>query len=768
MIKQIEKYLLLFCIVALLSTSVHGQVKPEHNLVFEQLSESWDEAMPLGNGIMGALIWEKDGKLRLGLDRADLWDLRSTPEFESPNFNFNFIYDQVVNKKDIGPVSQMIDNPYSYNAGPTKIPAGAIEFNIDKLGKVKQVSLSLDSATCTILWENGVKAQVFVHAKKPIGRIRFENLTEELYPEIDAPKYSGEEAGEDVGYGGLGLQKLGYDSGKLDHKERLITWRQPGHGDFSYEIALAWNKVNKNVFDAVFAVTSSNTPYSTTEPIEDIVRNSLNEKYKKEYSDHLTWWKEYWQRSEINLPDKELEKQYYLEMYKFGSASRKGAPPITLQAVWTADDGGVPPWKGDFHNDLNTQLSYWPGYTANLLEETSVFTDWLWMLKPKFNAYTKRFYGIDGLNTPGINTLTGDQMGGWNQYSCGSTVSAWLGHHFYLQWKYSMDDNFLKDRAYPWIKDVALFFDNFSIKDDSGFRTLPLSSSPEVHDNSIEAWYTTTTNFDLALVKFTYTAAKEMALELGLNDEALHYDKMLSEWPDYSLNTEDGSLAFAEGDFYNSSHRHFSHMLAFHPLGLLDESGSKRDQEIIRSSVATLDKFGADYWVGYSYSWLGNMKARLFDGEGAAEALSIFAKAFVLKNSFHVNGDQTKSGYSKFTYRPFTLEGNFSFASGIQDMLLQSHTGTIRVIPAIPSSWLDFSFSKLRAQGAFLVSADIKGGEVDSIEIYSEKGGTLSLHNPFAGKRVKVRGAKITEEQLQNEVIKVPLKAGKSLSIEVI
>ena len=147
MIRQIEKYLLLFCIVALLSTSVHGQVKPEHNLVFEQLSESWDEAMPLGNGIMGALIWEKDGKLRLGLDRADLWDLRSTPEFESPNFNFNFIYDQVVNKKDIGPVSQMIDNPYSYNAGPTKIPAGAIEFNIDKLGKVKQVSLSLDSAT---------------------------------------------------------------------------------------------------------------------------------------------------------------------------------------------------------------------------------------------------------------------------------------------------------------------------------------------------------------------------------------------------------------------------------------------------------------------------------------------------------------------------------------------------------------------------------------------------------------------------------------------
>ena len=766
MIKKIKNYLLLFVVFSFMSMLVQAQVKPQHNLVFDDLADRWDEAMPLGNGILGALIWKKDGKLRLGLDRADLWDLRNTPEFDSPNFNFKFLYDQIVNKKDIKPVWKMIDAPYSNDPGPTKIPAGAIEFDISKLGKVQKIELSLDSASCSIHWASGVRAQIFIHAGKPIGRVRFENLPEELTPEIDVPKYSGNGV-KGVGYGGIGLDKLGYSEGKLARKDHLITWKQPGHGDFSYEIALAWKMQGKGVYDAVFSVTSKNTPYSTPVIIEDLVSNSLKKGYYKDYKEHLKWWKSFWNRSKINLPDEQLEKQYYLEMYKFGAASRKGAPPITLQAVWTADDGGIPPWKGDFHNDLNTQLSYWPGYTANLLEETAVFTDWLWMLKPKFNAYTKKFYGLDGLNVPGINTLTGSQMGGWNQYSCGSTVSAWLGHHFYLQWKYGMDRIFLKERAYPWIKDVAIFFDQFSVKDESGFRKLPLSSSPEVHDNSLKAWFTTTTNFDLALVKFTYTAAHEMALELGLQKEAEHYAKMLAEWPDYSLNPADGSLGFAAGDYYNASHRHFSHMLAFHPLGLLDMKGSEKDREIIKASVATLDRFGSDYWTGYSYSWLGNMKARMFDGEGAAEALKIFAKAFVLKNSFHVNGDQTKSGYSKFTYRPFTLEGNFAFASGIQDMLLQSHTGIIRVMPAIPADWKNVSFSDFRAQGAFLVSATMKDGEVIYLNIRAEKGGKYSFYNPFKGKKVKIKGVSISDEMLRLDVIELSLPKGKEMVIEM-
>ncbi len=123
-------------------------------------------------------------------------------------------------------------------------------------------------------------------------------------------------------------------------------------------------------------------------------------------------------------------------------------------------------------------------------------------------------------------------------------------------------------------------------------------------------------------------------------------------------------------------------------------------------------------------------ESRAFDGKGAAQALRTFAECFCLKNTFHANGDQTKSGKSRFTYRPFTLEGNFAFASGIQEMLLQSHTGTIRIFPALPEEWKDVSFEGLRAMGAFLVSAQMEGGEITRVRIYSEKGGMLKIARP--------------------------------------
>jgi alpha-L-fucosidase 2 len=164
-------------------------------------------------------------------------------------------------------------------------------------------------------------------------------------------------------------------------------------------------------------------------------------------------------------------------------------------------------------------------------------------------------------------------------------------------------------------------------------------------------------------------------------------------------------------------------------------SKGEKDQQIIQNTIATLDKVGPDNWCGYSYSWLGNIKARAFDGKGAAEALKIFSTDFCLKNSFHVNGDQSGTGKSKFTYRPFTLEGNFAFASGIQEMLIQSHTGVVKLFPAIPVEWKDVSFTTLRAEGAFLVTAKMEKGEVTTVDILSEKGGELKIDNPFKNNR---------------------------------
>ncbi len=119
-----------------------------------------------------------------------------------------------------------------------------------------------------------------------------------------------------------------------------------------------------------------------------------------------------------------------------------------------------------------------------------------------------------------------------------------------------------------------------------------------------------------------------------------------------------------------------------------------------------------------------------------------------MRNSFHANGDQTKSGKSTFTYRPFTLEGNFAYASGLQEMLLQSQSGVIEVFPAIPADWKDISFNHLRAMGAFLVSAELKDGKVVSLNVYSEKGGTLRIVSPLDG-------SVITRQTSPGETVKI-------------
>lgn len=403
-----------------------------------------------------------------------------------------------------------------------------------------------------------------------------------------------------------------------------------------------------------------------------------------------------------------------------------------MRLPFAADNGQTPPWRGDFHNDLNTQLSYWPGYASNHLEESEVFIDWLWKIKENSVEYTRKFFGVEGMNVACIATLEGKNLGGWNPYSHSPSAAGWLAHHFYLQWKYSADEAFLKERAYPWVKEVARYFENVSVKGENGKRKLPLSSSPEINDNRIDAWFTETTNYDLACVRFTNKTAMEMAESLGLTDEAAHWKQQMAEWPDFDKDAT--GLTIAPSYPLNETHRHLSNLLAIHPLGLIDVSQGREAKRLIERSIHHFQEMGTGGWVGYTYAWLANLQARILDGDAAARSLHIFAKAFCSPNSFHLNGDQLKKGYSGFTYRPFTLEGNFAFASAIQEMLLQSHTGVIRVFPAVPEYWQNASFRDMRAMGAFLVSAIYKNGEVEKITVRSEKGGAMKIFNPFTRK----------------------------------
>lgn len=722
---------LLSALAMLYALNVWSQPPTRHNLQSDRLAHVWDEAIPLGNGTLGALVWEKEKVLRFSLDRADIWDLRPMNGLHRPEFSFEWVRSKVL-ENDYKPVQENFDAPYDREPAPSKIPAGALEFRIPANTSVTSVELTPGKALCLVKWDNGMALTTFVHATEPEGWFRFENTRSEILPELIPPAYQGKltEGSQPNSLTGDDLARLGYKPGSVRKKAGEITYEQEGWGGFVYRIAVSWKRINKTTIEGAWSISSHYPDREAQTGANETVTRAMKAGFKPRLESHETWWKSFWASSSVRIPDELLEKQWYLEQYKFGSTARENAPPISLQAVWTADNGRIPPWKGDFHHDLNTQLSYWPAYSGNHLAEAMGYLHHLDANKPNYKRYTKQYFGTEGLAVPGVTTLDGTEMGGWIQYSLSPTVSAWLAQHYYLQWKYSMDRNFLKENAYPWFREVCTFLDHITTKDENGLRQLPLSSSPEINDNRISAWFLKNTNYDLSLMKFAFGAAAELAGELDMKEDAARWKKVLGEFGDYSL-TEKSELMFAPGFAYNESHRHFSHLMAIHPLGLIRWEDGEQSQAIIKNTLAQLEAVGPDYWCGYSYSWLGNLYARAKNGSKAAGALRIFAGAFCLPNSFHANGDQTKSGYSTMTYRPFTLEGNMAFAAGIQEMLLQSYAGFIEIMPAVPLEWKDVSFENLRAEGAFLVSAQKKNGRISEVKISAEKGGDTRIMLPF-------------------------------------
>ena len=379
------------------------------DLQFGHLAKTWDEGIPLGNATVGTLVWQRGSVLRFSLDRTDLWDLRPMDSIAGPNNRFAWVCEQV-RKGDYLPVQKKFDHPYNALPAPSKIPGAALEFPLN-IGKVSSVHLFLNNALCEVLWENGTKLKTFVHADEPVGWFVFENLPDTVSPEIIAPRYSNpDEVAGDNSHAGPALGRLGYKQGTIQKEAGTTTFHQEGWGGFSYDVVVRWQQKG-GTLSGVWSLTSS----LAADRADQETAEAMERGVEADYRSHMDFWKGYWAQSSVSLPDTLLQKQYDNEMYKFGSAAREDSYPISLQAVWTADNGMLPPWKGDYHHDLNTQLSYWPAYTGNHLQEGMGYLNTLWEQRDVYKKYTREYFGTDGMNVPGVCTLTGEPMGGWVQ-----------------------------------------------------------------------------------------------------------------------------------------------------------------------------------------------------------------------------------------------------------------------------------------------------------------------------------------------------------------
>lgn len=416
---------------------------------------------------------------------------------------------------------------------------------------------------------------------------------------------------------------------------------------------------------------------------------------------------------------------------------------MPLQGVWSADAGSLPPWKGDYHNDLNTQMTYLAYRTSGDFEEGACFLDYLFNLLPTFRQFAHDFYGAPGAAVPGVMSLAGQPLGGWGQYSLSPTMGAWNAHLFYLHWRHTGDGEFLRERAYPFCREIGTCLRALLKPDANGLLKLPLSSSPEIFDNTRRAFLKPNSNYDLASLKILVLALAEMGTVLG-DKEAAGWAETARQLGDF-YTQPDATLLLDESTPLPGSHRHLSNLMPIHPFNLITTDGSEREQAIIRSSLAQWDQMGTSAWCGYSFSWMSCLRARVGDAETALRDLDIYARAFILRNGFHANGDQTKSGFSGFTYRPFTLEGNFLAMDAVHEMLLQSwdaHPGTnesgaIRLFPSTPWRWHEAAFNDLRAEGGHKVSARRENNATTWFRVQAGTTGVVKIRDNFGDRQPK-------------------------------
>lgn len=698
------------------------------DLHFEEPIQKWYEAIPLGNGLLGALLWGNSNAFRMSIDRGDLWDTTPYDGLQSPEFSYAEMV-RLAGEKNAEGIQAVFDGPYNH-ATPTKLPAGKILLNIGE-GLSVQSHLSLKTAEAVITFagetERPAVLRSFLHGTESAGFLQITGTTAGI--RVECPAF-GHEKQEEAGTPSLNrsLDQLCYPLARYFEEEEFLGFVQEIPDGGVYGLLTLRRQIEDRT-EIVYTVGYSQRDGKDWLPqAKEKLRKLLLKGYAASFAEHKVWWENFWGKSSLSLPDKFFEKNWYLTNYLLGSCSRKGYPPMPLQGVWTADNGELPPWKGDYHHDLNTQMCYYSYLKANHLEEGESFLDFLWDLKPCAEEFARRFYKTEGLCLPAVMTIHGEPLGGWGMYSLSPTNQLWLCQTFERHFAYTGDMVFLREKAYPYMKGAAEMILGLLEKNETNQYVLPVSSSPEIHDNTAEAWLTPNSNYDLSIMRYLFGALAKLSRRLD-NGEESRWLAELALLPELAVD-ERGVLMLCPDETLQESHRHHAHAMAIHPLRLLDPDCQK-DRRIIDATVLDLERLGTGWWVGYSFTWFAEIFAVQRNGEGAAHQLRTFWESFCSPNGFHLNGDYRRRGLSCFHYVPFTLEGNMCAADVLQEMLLKSENGVLEIFPAIPDDWKEASFTDFRGEEGVLVSASLKNGKLQELALKTTHAAVYRIRSPY-------------------------------------
>ncbi len=714
----------------------------------------WDEGIPLGNGLLGAIIWGDSREIALSLDQAMLWDERTPEAYGRKSWNFDRML-RLIRAKKWKQVIGEFESP-AHDPWPTKFRACRLILSLPKNDAWTRAELDISTGEAVLHSRRG-RVSIVCDEALPLLALRATGTS--LKHRLEFPDYRKRD-GETVLADSL--RALGYPAASHGRRGKTEFCVQKVSGGRQASVSAVRYRKDGDSIELLTYISGLGDPVAMTDEACVAVNPPGNGGFAVIRRKSIAWWKRFWSRSRVSISHEKINRHYQLVQYFLGSCSRTGAPPMPLQGVWTADEGTLPPWRGDYHHNLNTQFTYISYLSNNRLDEGLAFLEHMWKVLPKHRELASRFFQAPGAFVPCAMSLAGELISGWVPYTFNLTNGSWVAEMFHRHWKFTRDENFLRERAYPYCVAQAEFLLHWLKPDpETGRLVLPLSSSAEIYDNTPQSYLPANSNYDHFLMLKLFKDLEEMSAALGQKKESAKWKRHAKSLggpalaripsPDGLIRGE--VLGLAPGLPLDRSHRHHAHLMGIYPLNLLHPVNGAKEKDLIADSLHQIDLLGTGEWVGYSFSWYAGLCARIGNGGAAISMLERYLDGFVSPNGFHLNGDFKNLGYSVYKYRPFTLEGNFAAVQAVNDMLLQTIHGIIHVGYALPKG-LAASFESLRTSGGFLVSANInERGETVSLQIQSTVGGVCRIANPWHRNRVVIASIRRTRSRRGNTLV---------------